>query len=116
MLYAGDDIELDHIVAIALGGPAYARSNVTLTHKACNRRKGAGTNGHGPLTAKATTAKNTRPLNSICWGARCEPECGTTACRCAGHCPCDDDGCVCRKLGYYAKLVAFIAAKTNGHG
>ncbi len=42
-LKAGNDLspELDEIIPIKLGGSAYDIDNLQLTHRVCNRRKGA---------------------------------------------------------------------------
>lgn len=34
------DIEVDHIVAVSMGGAAYDEANLRVTHKRCNRRLG----------------------------------------------------------------------------
>jgi 5-methylcytosine-specific restriction endonuclease McrA len=101
LIVGADDAEVDHITPISLGGAPYARNNVRLICKACNRRRGNGdTNGNGTMVRPATRAvARVGDLKwSICWFAT--DACGTPACRCRGycwpHCPdpdCDGRGC-----------------------
>ena len=34
--------QVDHVTPVALGGDPFARSNLRLTHRSCNRSKGTG--------------------------------------------------------------------------
>ena len=46
--------EVDEVVPVSLGGSPYQRSNVRLTHRECNRRRGNG-QGRGRIDTPAVT-------------------------------------------------------------
>jgi hypothetical protein len=89
-----EDVEVDHITPISMGGAAYARSNVRLICKACNRKRGNGNGTTTPTTIATTRTTVTSDLRwSKCWWPT--DACGTPACRCRGRCwpHCDDPDC-----------------------